>query len=143
MVHELKCLPAYFADVVEGVKLFEVRRDDRPFAVGDGLLLREWERERGYTERTWAGRITYVLRGFQGVRPDYCVLGIGPVDLTDDLAVPQPLAARISQEEARRRVAVKRAHRLAMCWLIPHSGAIRPLEAGDMVLYVGHANEEG
>ena len=40
--HNLKCWPEPFAAVANGIKTFEVRRDDRPYAVGDTLILREW-----------------------------------------------------------------------------------------------------
>ena len=35
--HELKILPEYFVAVRDGIKKFEVRKDDRPFEVGDIL----------------------------------------------------------------------------------------------------------
>ena len=31
MIHELKILPKYFADVISGNKTFEIRKFDRPF----------------------------------------------------------------------------------------------------------------
>ncbi len=43
MIHELKILPNYFADVVSGKKQFEVRKADRPFREGDLLALNEYE----------------------------------------------------------------------------------------------------
>ena len=42
-IHELKIKPVYFEAVKEGIKTFELRKDDRNFKVGDILLLREWE----------------------------------------------------------------------------------------------------
>lgn len=43
MHHELKTWPRYFDAVKRGDKSFEVRRDDRGYAVGDTLVLREFE----------------------------------------------------------------------------------------------------
>ena len=35
MIHQLKIEPDYFKKIVEGVKTFEVRKNDRDFHVGD------------------------------------------------------------------------------------------------------------
>jgi len=43
MRHELKCWPDEFQATCRGQKTAEFRRDDRGFAVGDGLLLCEWD----------------------------------------------------------------------------------------------------
>lgn len=40
--HELKTWPDPFAAIVSGRKRFEYRRDDRGYAIGDSLRLREW-----------------------------------------------------------------------------------------------------
>lgn len=41
--HDLKTHPPHFAAVRDGTKRAELRKADRPFAVGDTLLLREWD----------------------------------------------------------------------------------------------------
>ena len=40
-IHDLKILPEYYAAVDKGVKTYELRFDDRNYAVGDMLILRE------------------------------------------------------------------------------------------------------
>lgn len=43
--HQLKCWPEFFQATLNGLKKFELRRDDRPegYQVGDELLLKEWD----------------------------------------------------------------------------------------------------
>lgn len=60
-----KIWPEYFRAVDDGVKTFEVRKDDRDgerFEVGDTLLLEEWDPVSGhYTGRITGRTISYVL----------------------------------------------------------------------------------
>ena len=42
MTHDLKVLPKHFNSVADGSKPFEIRWDDRFYAVSDTLRLREW-----------------------------------------------------------------------------------------------------
>lgn len=59
--HELKCVPPYFARVLDGTKTFEVRRDDgRGFAAGDQLWLREWDGQR-FTGRSIHKRVMFLF----------------------------------------------------------------------------------
>lgn len=77
--HGLKTWPKFFGAVMAGVKTFEVRKDDRGFAVGDTLRLEEWDPETGeYTGSLLLKHVTYVLPGGQfGIEPGYVVLGLG------------------------------------------------------------------
>lgn len=60
-VHDLKCWPEFYEDIRDGRKTFEVRVNDRGFAVGDILRLREYRPKVGeYTGRATAVRITYI-----------------------------------------------------------------------------------
>jgi len=78
--HELKIWPEYFKAVVEGRKTFELRKTDRPFAVGDTLNLREWDPvSESYTGQSASVIVTYLLRGGRFELPgDLVVLGIQP-----------------------------------------------------------------
>jgi hypothetical protein len=78
--HILKCWPEFFQPTLNGIKRFELRRDDRPegFQVGDELLLREWDpnvmpdycdpvtfkekEQQAYTGRECLVRVDYILR---------------------------------------------------------------------------------
>lgn len=59
--HELKTWPEYFDGLWDGSKLAEVRNDDRGFATGDILVLREWRpRSYCYTGRWVVARIARI-----------------------------------------------------------------------------------
>lgn len=55
MIHELKTEHKYFQAVADGVKLFEIRRNDRGFGVGDKLRLLEYDRQ----QEQYSGRVLY------------------------------------------------------------------------------------
>ncbi len=76
MTHELKLLPQYFNDVENGIKNFEIRKNDRDYKVGDTLLLREWDNE--YTGREITRKIDYIHKGDGqfGIAEGYCILGL-------------------------------------------------------------------
>lgn len=61
--HTLKLWPAYFDAVADGRKRFEVRSTrDRTFAVGDVLVLREWDPQtEAYSGRSVRVVVTFVL----------------------------------------------------------------------------------
>ncbi len=76
--HTLKTWPESFEAIVTGVKRYEIRKADRPYSVGDHLLLQEWSPE---TE-TYSGRqvcvvVSYMTRGGEwGLPPDIVVMSI-------------------------------------------------------------------
>lgn len=103
--HELKTWPEPFAEIVAGAKRHEVRKADRPFAVGDSLILREWQPERewtsdghrlmpqpgydGYTGRRVLATVTYLTSGGTcGLPEGLCVMSIEPVSTWRDGATP-------------------------------------------------------
>ena len=75
MTHVLKILPQHFQDVWDGKKRAELRKDDRDFAVGDLLTLREWDGE-NFTGSGIVVRVTHILRNCPeyGLMDGYCIL---------------------------------------------------------------------
>lgn len=104
--HNLKTWPRWFVPAWAGLKPFEVRKNDRGFMAGDGVILEEWDPSRKcrdprkdgpckdvcicrYTGRVIQGRITYVLPGGDisglpgaGVKGSWCVFGYQTVSRT-------------------------------------------------------------
>ncbi|MDE5421746.1 DUF3850 domain-containing protein [Ancylomarina sp. DW003] len=77
-IHDVKIHPEFFSDVVNGVKPFEVRKNDRDYKVGEKLVLKEYcPVLNEYTNRICFKEITYVLKGGSfGLDSDYVVLGL-------------------------------------------------------------------
>ncbi len=73
--HLLKTVQPYFDDVALGIKIFELRIDDRDFQVGDILNLQEFVKGR-ITGRIVSVEVTYKLDKHPGLKEGYCVLGI-------------------------------------------------------------------
>ena len=110
--HELKCWPEYFQAVKSGAKTFEVRKWDRPYQVGDALLLREYEPKSGeYTgdeitrEVTYLLDLTYLPGGGNPHFAGYVVMGLADPrieKLTADLAA---MTAERDEYKARAEAA--------------------------------------
>lgn len=88
-IHEIKCWPPHWNHVNTGLKVVEIRRDDRPggYQVGDILRLKEsipegmsWVGDvdaNGLTGRVCDRRITHVLPGGQfGLHDGYVALSL-------------------------------------------------------------------
>ncbi len=74
--HELKILPEYFKAVREGIKKFELRKNDRHYSVGDEIILKEWNGAE-CTGHSVIVQITYILKDCPeyGLKSGYCILG--------------------------------------------------------------------
>lgn len=82
--HELKTVPPYFADVYHGQKTAELRKMDRPFQVGDHLLLREFfPEEQRYGSSHVRAEITHIVHDCDGawLTRDYCMLSFKVLEL--------------------------------------------------------------
>ena len=79
MTHELKILPKYFQEVLDGNKTFELRKDDRDYKTGDQLRLLEYSHYLDeYSGRECNRTITYILRNCEeyGLKDGFVILGI-------------------------------------------------------------------
>ena len=83
--HDLKTWPVFFEAIASGAKTFEIRKDDRPYFVGDVLNLQEWDPLTGrYTGRVAVRDVTYIARPSDGpiigrvVADGFCIMGIRP-----------------------------------------------------------------
>jgi len=75
--HHLKTTQPHFEDIWDGIKKFELRRNDRKFKVNDILVLREWDENKNvYIGHRIKARIIYILDDFIGLQPGYCIIGI-------------------------------------------------------------------
>jgi hypothetical protein len=79
MHHDLKIFPGYFESVISGRKTFEIRNDDRTYAVGDTVTLFEHREVGGYTGRTYNATIGYVTAYKQ--QPGYVVFSLLPANV--------------------------------------------------------------
>ena len=74
---EKKILPEYYMEVINGRKMFEIRKeDDVRYEVGDLLLLKLFTGERVIEEEYMLCKITYVLRNFEGLKDGWVAIGI-------------------------------------------------------------------
>jgi hypothetical protein len=77
-IHDLKTWPEPFQATWNGERTYEVRRMDRPFAVGAALRLLEWSpATRLYTGRTIEARVSHMTEPGEWDMPDdLCVMGL-------------------------------------------------------------------
>lgn len=82
--HALKTWPSFFEAVLNGRKTFECRKNDRDFAPGDTLVLKEYDPAKEavlddwkYTGRTLTRTVGFVVHGgVFGIAPGYCVMAL-------------------------------------------------------------------
>ena len=79
-IHELKIKNRYWAEVCEGAKMFELRKNDRDFQVGDIIQFELVDANIDISDFKY--RITYILKDVPeyGLDKDYCILGIAQIN---------------------------------------------------------------
>lgn len=78
MTHNLKILKPYFEAVAAGDKTFELRKDDRPYRIGDTLVLNEIGAGNEPTGRVIKKKVGCILRDCPeyGLSRGYCILSL-------------------------------------------------------------------
>ena len=86
-IHVLKTWPEHWKNIETGAKTFEVRKNDRGYAVGDILVLRMFSPNAGYMRdpegfpSDISRRITHLLEGGSfGIKSGYVVMSISPLE---------------------------------------------------------------
>ena len=74
-VHQIRLAKSYFDDVANGIKTFELRKNDRGYKVGDILEMME-SVEGKNTGRTVKALVTYMLEEYTGIEDGYCIMAI-------------------------------------------------------------------
>lgn len=82
MRHELKIIPEHFIPVLDGVKLAELRKNDRNYQVGDVLALYEWNGE--YTGDACEREVIHVA-DVGSYLPGYVLLSMRDANETNNL----------------------------------------------------------
>jgi Domain of unknown function (DUF3850) len=77
-LHNLKIAPVYFEPVRDKIKTWEIRKNDREFAVGDILHLKEYDQENNeFTGRGCYRNVTHIHHGpGYGLAEGYCIMSI-------------------------------------------------------------------
>ena len=91
MIHALKTEQAFFEASAAGEKCFEVRKNDRPYNVGDYVALNEWNGE-CYTGKCTLHKIVYILSDSEYCKEGYVVLGLEPCAIRTRGEMREPIS---------------------------------------------------
>ena len=72
-VHQIRLAKPYFDDVANGIKTFELRKNDRGYKKGDILEMMEFADGKN-TGRMAKVLVTYILEDYTGIEDGYCIM---------------------------------------------------------------------
>lgn len=75
IIHRIKCDEPFFTEINEYLKTFELRLNDRGYRKDDFLMI-ERSQKVGTTKTIIYAHVTYILEGYPGIQPGYCIMGI-------------------------------------------------------------------
>lgn len=79
--HYIKCWPEFFESMIQGIKRFEYRKNDRNYTVGDQLVVREFlpEPEGLHTGRVATFQVLRVWDEIPDIPDGFCIMEVsGP-----------------------------------------------------------------
>lgn len=119
MIHALKTETSYFNASAEGVKRFEVRKNDRPYAPGDYVALNEWNGE-GYTGRCTLHKIIYIIPDTEYCKEGFVILGLEPCAIRTRGETPEFTScnrgAPVYGRGGKRQKPIMRKNRVSASW---------------------------
>ena len=72
-VHQIRLAKSYFDDVANGIKTFELRKNDRGYKKGDILEMMKFADGKN-TGRMVRVLVTYILEDYTGIEDGYCIM---------------------------------------------------------------------
>lgn len=72
-VHQIRLAKPYFDDVANGIKTFELQKNDRDYKKGDILEMMEFADGKN-TGRMVKVLVTYILEDYTGIEDGYCIM---------------------------------------------------------------------
>lgn len=106
-IHELKTDPIVFHHIAARRKLFEIRKNDRPFGLGDILVLRQTvytgEQMRAGNALQYSGnevvcRVLHILKGpVYGLADGWCIMSIEVLLTSSSPIAPSVITALANQ----------------------------------------------
>lgn len=83
-IHHLKVWPHFYDGLLDGSKTYEVRRNDRGFAVDDILVFHDWNQDTStYTTRSLLyAKVLSILEDAPGLIDGYVILSLSEVRLS-------------------------------------------------------------
>ncbi len=95
-VHCVKCWPPHYSDMVAGRKLFDWRKNDRDYQVGDIVVQQEFLPDpQKYTGEMCAFEVIHMVGGGKFAIPlGYCIMSVRRCETPEDV---ESLPASIQQ----------------------------------------------
>lgn len=74
MEHEIKIWPDFYQAIIDNLKGFELRKNDRDYKAGDTVMWMEFDpNTKRMTGRHFSAEISYVCKKFDGLQEGYCI----------------------------------------------------------------------
>ena len=89
--HKLKTLPEYFNAQLNGMKKFEIRKNDRGFQCFDTIILQEWDGEKYTGRKMKSGSPTFLDMILKALSKGLLSLGLRTFSAFNAILSRQPM----------------------------------------------------